>query len=177
MTPAPTCQRGKVVCRKSNVARKSNQAGASTLLQGTVLSDTRISTHLLESYRQTDYQVHGPVPFSLNIGLPSEPLLQLYKQHRCDCAAFITACNPYSQKLAPAVNAQRHLDLMADLTSRSLIFVEGMGIGQDPDWPGEVSCLIFGLALEASRVLGRKFNQNALVWCDQDAKPELVLLR
>ena len=173
-TNLPTGQGG---LPKGNVARKSNQAGASTLLQGTVLSDTRISTHLLESYRQTDYQVHGPVPFSLNIGLPSEPLLQLYKQHRCDCAAFITACNPYSQKLAPAVNAQRHLDLMADLTSRSLIFVEGMGIGQDPDWPGEVSCLIFGLALEASRVLGRKFNQNALVWCDQDAKPELVLLR
>ena len=159
------------------MARKSNQAGASTLLQGTVLSATHIATHLLESYRQTDYQVHGSLPFSLKIGQPSESLLQLYKQHRCDCAAFITACNPLSQKLAPAVNAQRHLDLMADLTSRSLIFIEGIGIGQDPDWPGEASCLIFGLALEASRVLGHKLNQNAMVWCGPDAVPELVLLR
>ena len=159
------------------MARKSNQAGASTLLQGTVLSDTNIAEHLLESYRQTDFQVHGPVPFSLKIGQRSEPLLQLYKQHRCNCAAFITACNPYSQKLDPAINAQRHVDLMADITSRSLIFIEGIGIGQDSSWPGEASCLIFGLALEASRVLGHKFNQNAIVWCDQDAKPELVLLR
>lgn len=140
------------------------------------MSDTRIADHLLESYGQTDYQVYGPVPFSLKIGQPSEPLLQLYKQHRCDCAAFITACNPYSQKLAPAVNAQRHLDLMADLGSRSLTFIKGIGIGQDPAWPGEVSCLILGLALEASRVLGQKFHQNAIVWCGQDAKPELVLL-
>ena len=159
------------------MARKSNQAGESTLLQGTVLSDTHIADRLFESYRQTDYQVHGPVPFSLKIGQLSEPLRQLYKHHRCDCAAFITACNPLIQKLDPVVNAQRHLDLMADLTSRSLIFVQGVGIGQDPDWPGEVSCLILGLALEASRVLGHKFNQNAIVWCDQDAQPELVLLR
>ena len=150
---------------------------ASSLIQGTVLSDTHIADHLLDSYRQTDYQVHGPVPFSLKIGQPSEPLLQLYKHHRCACAAFITACNPYSQKLTPTANAQRHLDLMADLTSRSLIFIEGIGIGQDSDWPGEASCLIFGLALVASRVLGHKFNQNAIVWCGQVAHPELVLLR
>ena len=141
------------------------------------MSQTTIAEPLLQAYQETDYQVHGPVPFSLKIGLPSEPLLQLYKKHRCDCAAYITACNPLSQKLAPAVNAQRHLDLMADLASRSLIFIKGIGIGQDPDWPGEASCLIFGLALEASRVLGHKFNQNAIVWCDQGAKPELVLLR
>ena len=159
------------------MARESNQAVASALKQGTVLSDTRIASHLLDSYRQTDYQVYGPAPFSLKIGQPSEPLLQLYKQHRCDCAAFITACNPFSQKLAPAVNEQRHLHLMDDLSSRSLIFIEGIGIGQDPDWTGEASCLIFGLALEASSVLGHKFNQNAIVWCDQNAKPELVPLR
>ena len=166
-----------MVCRKSNVARKSNQAGASTLTQGTVLSETTIAEPLLQAYKETDYQVHGPVPFSLKIGQPSEPLLQLYKQHRCDCSAFITACNPNSLMLVPAVNAQRHLDLMAHLASRSLNFIEGIGVGPDPAWPGEASYLIFGLALEASRVLGRKFNQNAIVWCSQDAKPALVLLR
>lgn len=156
---------------------RATKPEASALTQGTVLSDTRIADHLLDSYRQHDYQIHGPVPFSLKIGQPSEPLLQLYKQHRCDCAAFITACNPFSQNLTPAVNAQRHLDLIAALTSRSLNFVEGIGVGQDPVWPGESSCLIFGLALEASRVLGRKFKQNAIVWCGQEAIPELVLLR
>ena len=141
------------------------------------MSDTTLAEHLLASYRDTAYQVHGKDPFTLKVGHPSEALIRLYKQHRCDCAAFITACNPYSQKLAPRVNAQRHLDLMADLATRSLIFIEGIGIGQDPDWPGEASCLVFGLALEASRVLGHKFNQNAIVWCDREATPQLVLLR
>ena len=166
-----------MVCRKSNVALRSNQAGASALIKRDLLLDTTIAEHLLASYRNIDYQVHGKHPFALKIGQASELLLRLFKQHRCDCAALITACNPYSQKLAPSVNAQRHLDLMTDLASRSLISIEGIGIGQDPDWPGEASCLIFGLALEASRVLGHKFNQNAIVWCDQEAMPELVLLR
>ena len=121
--------------------------------------------------------MHALEPFSLKIGQSNEPLLRLYKQHRCDCAGFITASNPYSQKLDPSVNDQRHLDLKADLTSRSLIFIEGVGIGKDPDWSGEASFLIFGLALEASRVLGNKFNQNAIVWCDPEGMPQLVLLR
>ena len=141
------------------------------------MSDTNIAEHLLESYRNTDYQVHGSVPFSLKIGQTSEPLLQLYKRDRCDCAAFITSSNPLSQKLAPAVNALRHQDFLVDLASHSLVYVEGIGIGQDPDWPGEVSCLVLGLELQASRVMGHKFNQNAIVWCDQDAIPELILLR
>ena len=139
--------------------------------------DSTIADDLLESYRDTDYQVHGQDPFSLRIGEVSEPLLRLFKQYRCDCAGFITAFNPYSQKLDPCVNAQRHLNLKEDLTSRSLIFIEGVGIGKDPDWPGEASYLVIGLALEASRVLGNKFNQNAIVWCDAEAMPQLVLLR
>ena len=138
--------------------------------------DTTIADNLLESYQNTEYQVHGRDLFTLKIGEVSEPLLRLYKQYRCDCAAFITASNPFSQKLDPSINAQRHLDLMADLTSRSLSFIDGVGLGKDPDWLGEASCLIFGLALEASRVLGNKFNQNAIVWCDAEAMPQLVLL-
>ena len=141
------------------------------------MPDTIIADDLLESYQCTDYQVNAREPFSLKIGEPSEPLLRLFKQHQCDCAGFITASNPYSQKLDPSVNDQRHLDLKADLTSRSLIFIEGVGIGNDPDWPGEASYLIFGLALEASRVLGNKLNQNAIVWCNAEAMPQLVLLR
>ena len=141
------------------------------------MSATRITDQLLDAYRQTDYQGRAPVPFPLKIDQPSPPLFQLYKEHRCDCVAFITAYNPFSQKLNAAINAQRHLDLMADLASRSLVFVEGIGVGQDFDWLGKASCLVLGLALEATQVLGHKLNQNAIVRCDQEAKPELVLLR
>ena len=60
---------------------------------------------------------------------------------------------------------------------QNTIFIEGVGLGKDPDWLGEASYLFFGLALKASRVLGNKLHQNAIVWYDSDAKPQLVLLR
>jgi hypothetical protein len=34
-----------------------------------------------------------------------------------------------------------------------------------------------GLSLEAAKALGKKYDQNAVVWCGPDAIPELVLLR
>ena len=107
--------------------------------RGPFLSDTTIADHLLEFYRDTDYQVHGREPFSLTIGKLNEPLLRLFKQHRCDCAGFIPACNPCSQMLEPKVNAQRHRDFMTALIFRSLIFIEGVGLGKDPDLPSEAS--------------------------------------
>ena len=150
------------------------------LLGRPLLSDTittTIADQLLESYRDTDYRVHGREPFSFTIGQPSEPLLRLFKRYRCDCAGFITACNPYSQKLDPGANTQFDRDLMTELISRNLMFFEGVGLGKNPDWPGEASYLVIGLSLQDSRALGHQFKQNAIVWCDAEATPCLVLLR
>ena len=53
------------------------------------------------------------------------------------------------------------------------------GLGQHPTngWSGEVSYLILGLTLEAAKVLGARHEQNAIVWSDADALPQLILLR
>jgi len=41
----------------------------------------------------------------------------------------------------------------------------------------EPSLLVFGLPLETAGPLGKKLDQNAIVWCGGDAVPELILLR
>lgn len=41
----------------------------------------------------------------------------------------------------------------------------------------EPSFLLFGLPLETARPLGKKLDQNAIVWFGGDAVPELILLR
>jgi hypothetical protein len=64
-----------------------------------------------------------------------------------------------------------------EIKIRGLNFIPGEGKHPISDWPGESSFLIFDLSLESSKTLGRKFNQNAIVWCDQDAIPQLILLR
>ena len=130
----------------------------------------------ITTYLKTDYWVFGVHPFVLRIKQASEPLVKLYQQHRTDCAAFITACNPFSSKLDDAANASRQAELVKELTQRSLNFIEGEGRHPSDDWT-EPSFLVLGLSLDEAKDLGVRFEQNALVWCGADATPELVLLR
>jgi hypothetical protein len=45
------------------------------------------------------------------------------------------------------------------------------------DWPIEASYLVLGIALNEACELGKKYEQNAIVWCDSTCLPRLVLLR
>lgn len=142
-----------------------------------MFSDSDISSDLIEAYRTTDYHVGTETPFVLTIGQASPALAKLYSKHRCDCAAYVSACNPFSHVASDADNERRHAELVEELTRRSLHFVEGMGRNNRGQWPGEASCLVLGLSLEAAKKLGRQFGQNALVWCGADGVPQLILLR
>ncbi len=113
----------------------------------------------------------------MKVGVPSEPLRQLYSQYRSDCAAYITACNPLGRRLSEADNTARQAALLSELTGRTLKFINGVGLDSQDTWLGEASFLVLGLSLEATRVLACKHEQNAVVWCDKDAVAHLVLLR
>lgn len=142
-----------------------------------MLSETVISPSLIQAYLETDYGVNADPAFVLKVGVFSEPLARLLEHHHCDCAAYLTACNPLSQDAGAAENAVRQAELSRELTERSLRFIEGVGQDSQGKWPGEASFLILGLSLEASRALGRKHAQNAFLWCARDAVPQLILLR
>lgn len=142
-----------------------------------MFSESAISSDLIEAYRATQYHVDAEEPFVLTVGQSSPELAGLYSKHRCQCAAYITAFNPFSEATTDAENEQRHAELVEELRNRSLHFVEGMGRDPLGQWPGEVSCLILGLSMEAAKKLGRNYKQNALIWCGPDTVPLLVLLR
>ena len=143
-----------------------------------------IAPELIEAYLAAHYRVEADPASVLKVGVCSLPLLKLFERHRCDCAAYLTACNPFSQDVGPAENAARQAELARQLKGRSLAFIDGVGLdGQAPShggarqWPGEPSFLVLGLSLEAARALGRKHGQNALLWCARNGVPQLVLLR
>ncbi len=50
----------------------------------------------------------------LRVDEPCPELLGLYRAKNISCAAFITACNPFSQELSDAENAAKQTDLAAD---------------------------------------------------------------
>jgi hypothetical protein len=138
---------------------------------------TFIDPETLAAYRETEYCVMGDQPFVLRVGQHCPQLLSAHRQYGASSSAFITACNPLSQALSEADNAERQDRLAAELRARDLVF--HLGIGQHPSncWPGEPSYLIFGLSLEAAKALGNKFDQNAIVWAGEDGMPQLILLR
>lgn len=139
--------------------------------------ESAIDPDLVEAYKATDFHVHNQPPFVLKVGTASPQLAQLYHQHGTTCAAFLTAYNPYSEAVGDAENTAFQHKLSRELTSRGLTFLPGMGQDNQGQWPGEPSFLILGLALDEAKVMGAQYRQNALVWCGEDAVPQLILLR
>lgn len=129
------------------------------------------------AYEETEYRVKNEQPFVLRIGRASQELGALQLAKRVNCSAFVTACNPFGVELTDEDNASRQLELAHELKTRSLGYFEGEGKHPGNDWPGEASYLVMGLTLEATKSLGRRLDQNAVVWIGADTVPQLILLR
>ena len=138
---------------------------------------SNLDADLIKAYEITNFHVKTVPAFTLNIGKVSEELKALLNQNDVSNAAFITAWNPYSKSLSDEENQARNAQLKNELNIRSLEFIDGFG--QDPagQWSGEDSFLVLGISLETSKNLGAQFEQNAVVWSDKDAVPQLMLLR
>lgn len=133
-----------------------------------------IPAELMQAYAETHYIVHHEDPFVMHIGKPCPELKALMANHNALSAAFITAWNPFSQKLHAKENQARQDELKANLKKRGLICIDGIGKHPSNNWPGEVSVLALGLDLEAAESLARHYEQHAFVWAAGDGVPELV---
>jgi len=141
-------------------------------------SEPQISQALIQAYLGTAYSAQTAVGgITLKIGVRSDESLRLFAASGADCAAFITAENPYSEPQTPAKNAERQRRLGEELTDLGFTHFPGEGQGEDPNWPAEASFLVLGLRREEASDLGRKYGQNAIVWVGADGVPELLLLR
>jgi hypothetical protein len=138
---------------------------------------TVIDPATLKAYRETEYRVLGDEPVTLRVAVACAGLALLHERYRTDCSAFLTACNPLGEIVAAAVNAQRREALAQEVSRRGLTAIAGIGQHPTNGWPGEISLLVLGLTRAAAQALGRRFEQNAIIWSGANAVPELVLLR
>lgn len=140
------------------------------------MTDSAIDPGLLQAFQDTDYRVHHQPPFVLKIGEANPALVNLYQQHACSRATYVTACNPLSENVGEERNAELQGELADVLREQSLFFIPGVGQSSHGDW-SEPSFLVLDLSLNQAEALGRRFRQNALLWCGPDAVPQLILLR
>ena len=142
-----------------------------------LFSASIIDPRIVQAYLETEYRVHGESAFTLQVGQASKDLLCAHKRQKANCSAFLTACNPFSESYESVTNASRQKSLAEELSRRSLTFLPATGQHPSNGWPGEESFLVFGLTLEAAKVLASQFEQNGFVWSGADAVPQLILLR
>ena len=138
---------------------------------------SNIKQELLESYTEANYHVYANPSFILKIGQSSKELRKLLADLNVKFAAFITAFNPYSKELELIENRSRNKILEGKIKSLALYYIKGDGRCGDSGQVGEESFLVFGLSKKQAINLGMESQQNAIVVCEINAKPSLLLLK
>jgi len=142
------------------------------------MSRTSLDPALVQAYRRTRYSaaLDGEA-IVLRVDVLSPVMAAAIAAAGAPGAAFITAENPYSTPSAAQDNAASQALLKSELAALGATVFEGVGQGDDPTWPGEASYLAVGISRDQACLLGRKYQQNAIVWIGANGTPELVLLR
>ena len=110
---------------------------------------------------------------TIEIGVLNQAVDMLLIKHKSAEWAFITAYNPYSRVLTNDENKVRH-DELKELTKDYITF-EGHGVGEDPAWEPELSLFVIGITRDEASKIGKKFEQNAIVYGKLNTLPELLI--
>ncbi len=131
---------------------------------------------LLELYRATRYDAHLPQGvISLRDGEPA-PALDALLRPDAPSWAFITAWNPGSRQLSRPENERRQKALVRELTGRYRLF-PGAGIGDDGNWPPELSVLALGISETDAIARGRAWGQFAILVGSRGTRARIVSSR
>ena len=127
---------------------------------------------LIESYERALYALDSGTV--LRIGVHSPDLDRLLATHGATTAAFVTAANPRGVARDCTANEAAMAALRASL---ALPWLPGEGRDPEGRWSAEPSLLVLGIARADAQALGRRLEQNAIVFIERGHAPELLLLR
>lgn len=143
------------------------------------MASTQIDPMLLAIYQKSEYRVCTAATnlFVMKIGDRSWALSQIYQQYGVGTACFISAYNPRSEPRSQEQNEAAQQRLIECVQGLGYSFLEGVGEDPEGDCAGEPCLLVLGITHDLALQLARQFEQNAILWMESDAIPQLVLLR
>ena len=141
------------------------------------MSHSAIAAKTIQAYMSADYCVDGETPFVMRSGERCDSLAPLYAASGHASCAFITACNRLGAPLDDQLNEARQAAFARTLEERGLRSLPGAGCDRLGEHSPEPSFLILGPGLEEAKAIGRELRQNAIVFCEADCVPHLILLR
>lgn len=135
------------------------------MYRGRSLYNQAMNAVLLRAYHNTIYQVDHPL-WQLRIGERHPDFDRWLSLQGAQTWGFITAYNPFSCPLAAHENAHRLNVLYQALQHAGYRSYAGRGLSADPDstWAPEDSLLVLGITQADSIAMGRRWQQNAVVW-------------
>lgn len=137
---------------------------------------SNLPEQLVLAYQKAIYSVDSEPPVRFRIdGVPY--LKDLLNIKTASSAAFITAYNPLGEELSEESNQKRHKELLAFIKTSSFAYLTGRGCDESGSWTPEESILIFNISLQKAKILGNRFEQNAIVWISHDGIAKLIVLR
>lgn len=131
-----------------------------------------LTPELIEAYERALYVLDSGTV--LRIGHCDPDLDRLLEARGATTAAFVTAANPRGEARDRAANEAAMAALQASL---GLPWLAGEGRDPDGRWSAEPSLLVLGMRRAEAEALGRRLEQNAIVFVERGSAPELVLLR
>jgi len=131
-----------------------------------------LTPDLIESYERAVYALDSGMV--LRVGVRDCRLDRLLEHHGAAAAAFVTAANPRGEAQDPASNEAAMAALRGSL---ALPWLPGEGRDPEGRWRAEPSVLVLGMTRVEAEALGRRLEQNAIVFLEKGRAPELVLLR
>ena len=132
---------------------------------------------LVAAYEAAHYVVFGEPEIVLLCGKKNAHLDALMDAHRAACAAFVSAANPHGRRRRLIDNVIAFHALKNELKKSRYTFFEGEGRDPEGVWRPEGSVLVLDIPRPEAEALGRRFEQNAIVYAERGCAPELVLLR
>lgn len=142
-----------------------------------MFSASVVHPDLIQAYLESCFHVREDKPFVIRIGELSTQLETLHHLKKVKSSCFITPCNPESAQLSQVANSKRLSEFREDKLLQGLELVNGLGQHPTNSWEGEESYLVLGITLEKAKEVGRKYDQNAILWIASDAIAELIMLR
>jgi len=131
---------------------------------------------LVEAYRRALYVVYGAPDLVIRSGEPNPVLDSILDEDGAETAAYLTAANPNGMLQDAAANELSCAALHQVLADAG--YTCYLGEGRDPRgaWPAEPSVLAVGISRHEAIVIGRSYEQNAIVFIERGSAPELVVL-
>ncbi len=135
-----------------------------------------IRPDLLVAYKKALYVVYGAPELVIRVGEPNATLDELLDADGLDTAAYLTAANPGGELQGKTENELSCAALHQGLADAGYICYLGEGRDPEGDWPAEPSILALGITRHEAMVIGRSYEQNAIVFIERGKAPELVVL-